>query len=55
MVINGGKVGLGRKNDDEEVAEGIVMNVDVDVHSTDADLFAIGPLELSEFDVWRVD
>ena len=49
-VRNGDKFGLGRKNDDEDeavLAEGILINVDVDVNSSDADLLLMGELELS--------
>ena len=52
-VRNGDKLGLGRKNADEDddeavlVDEGILINVDVDVNSSDADLLLMGELELS--------
>ncbi len=44
IANNGDDVGLWRKNDDEDDAAGILINVDNGVNSTDADLFVIDEL-----------
>lgn len=46
MGINGDKAELARKNDDEDDAEGILINVDAEDNSTDVDF---GLIDADEF------
>lgn len=41
IVINGDVVGLWRKNDDDDAVDGILINVDNGVNSTEPDLVVI--------------